>query len=89
MPLCSAGAKRYSLVRGGQPRRGCRTICPTFGQLASLEREAGWLDGRSPLFNPLNLVFAVLGRFVLWAVPKSRPLPAPDGRQGLQRSPVA
>jgi hypothetical protein len=30
------------LGRGGQPRRECRPICPSFGQRGSLEMGAGW-----------------------------------------------
>jgi hypothetical protein len=37
------------------------------------------------MLNPLNIVFALVGRFVQWTAPKPRPLPDPDGRQGLQR----
>jgi len=45
----------------------------------------GWTGG-SFMLNPLNVVFAVVGRFVLWTAPKPRPLPDPEGRQGLQVS---
>lgn len=37
------------------------------------------------MLNPLNVVVAVLGRFIEWAAPKPRPVPDPQGRQGLQR----
>jgi hypothetical protein len=38
------------------------------------------------MFSPLNVVLALLGRFVQWTGPKPDPLPDPDGRQGLQRA---
>jgi hypothetical protein len=37
------------------------------------------------MLNPLNVVVALLGRFVQWTAPKPRPLPDPQGRQGLQQ----
>lgn len=40
------------------------------------------------MFNPLNLVFLVAGRFIELTGPKARPVPDPEGRQGLQRRPV-
>lgn len=36
------------------------------------------------MLNPLNLVFALLGRFIQWTGPKPRPLPDPRGRQGAE-----
>ncbi len=41
------------------------------------------------MLNPLNVVFEVLGRFIEWTTPKPRPLPLPEGRQGLQRDSTA
>jgi hypothetical protein len=57
---------------------------PSFGQRASLDIGAGGLDGRSRMLNPLKVAFAVVDRFMQWTAPKSRPLPDPEGRQGLQ-----
>jgi hypothetical protein len=36
------------------------------------------------MLNPLKVAFAVVDRFMRWTAPKSRPLPDPEGRQGLQ-----
>lgn len=41
------------------------------------------------MLNPLNVVFAIVGRLIHWTAPKPRPRPDPDGRQGLQRRPTA
>jgi hypothetical protein len=41
------------------------------------------------MLNPMGLVRAVLGSLIEWTFPKPRPLPDPDGRQGLQRIPPA
>jgi hypothetical protein len=38
------------------------------------------------MLNPLNIVFAILGRFVRWTTPGPSPLPDEEGRQGLEVS---
>jgi hypothetical protein len=41
------------------------------------------------MFNPVSVVFSIVGRFIQWTAPKPLPLPDPDGRQGLQRGSTA